>query len=210
MAVVGAPSLNERQLTSCPTPPRIASSLLDVTDSDLLSTLLADDALAGITTRPIGDLRSFRYQAGQVEGDVSMVRRIAQGRLDIIGHEVQRRQGSTDIAALDDLLYDLPDILADPSEAGAARSGRAVEINDPGVTAADLGARLDAVISPGELSGVGDLSDERLNESFSNVSAIEQELSDIRRRLHDRIDAVQQEIGRRYRDGEASIESFGR
>lgn len=181
-----------------------------MTDSDLLSSLLADDALADIGERPIADLRSFRYQAGQVESDVSLVRRIAQGRLDIIGHEVQRRKGSSDAAAVDDLLYDLPDILADPSEATAARSGRSVEINDPGETAAQLGTRLDAVISPGELSGVGDLADERLDESFVNVSAMEQELSDIRRQLHDRIDAVQQEIGRRYRDGEASIESFGR
>jgi len=181
-----------------------------VTDSDPLATLLADDALSDIGTRPIGDLRSFRYQAGQVESDVSLIRRIAQGRLDIIGHESQRRKGSSEVAAIDDLLYELPDILTDPSEATAARSGRAVEINDPGVTAANLGTRLDSVISPGELSGVGDLSDERLEQSFIKVSEMEQELSDLRRQLHDRIDAVQQEIGRRYRDGEASIESFGR
>ncbi len=180
-----------------------------MTDSDPLSTLLADDALADIGTRPIGDLRSYRYQASQVESDVSLVRRIAQGRLDIIGHEVQRRKGSSEPAALDDLLYELPDILADPTEASAP-SGRAIEINDPGVTAATLGTRLDAAISPGELSGVGELSDLRLDESFVRVSDMEQELSGIRRQLHDRIDAVQQEIGRRYRDGEASIESFGR
>lgn len=191
------------------TQPRITSSLLRVTDSDLLSTLLADDALADIGTRPIGDLRSFRYQAGQVESDVSLVRRIAQGRLDIIGHEVQRRTGSSEVAALDDLLYELPDILTDPSEASAP-SGRSIEINDPGVTAANLGTRLDAAISVGELSGVGDLSDERLNQSFMKVSDMEQELSDLRRQLHDRIDAIQQEIGRRYRDGEASLESFRR
>lgn len=189
---------------------RIASNLPRVTDSDPLSTLLADDALADIGTRPIGELRSFRYQAAQVESDVSLVRRIAQGRLDIIGHEVQRRTGSSEVAQLDDLLYELPEILSDPSEAAAARSGRAVEINDPGVTAANLGTRLDAAISPGELSGVGDLTDDRLDQSFVKVSEMEQELSDIRRQLHDRIDAVQQEIGRRYRDGEASIESFGR
>lgn len=187
----------------------IGSSLPTVTDADLLSTLLADDALADIGTRPIGDLRSFRYQAGQVESDVSLVRRIAQGRLDIIGHEVQRRKGTDEAAVIDDLLYDLPDILADPSEASAP-SGRAIEINEPGPTAAVLGTRLDAAIAPGELAGVGELSDQRLEESFVKVSTMEQELSDIRRQLHDRIDAVQQEIGRRYRDGEASIESLGR
>ncbi len=176
--------------------------------TDPLETLLADDALADIGTRPIAELRSFRYDAGRVEGDVSMVRRVAQGRLDIIGHEVQRRAGDADPGLLEDLLYDLPDILADPSESRAP-SGRAVEINEPGPVAATLGTRLDAVISPRELSGVGELDDDRLVEAFKRVEAMEHELSDLRRRLHDRIDAVQNEIGRRYRDGEASIEGLG-
>lgn len=173
-----------------------------------LSELLADDALDDIGTRPIGDLRSFRYQAGLVESDVSLVRRIAQGRLDIIGHEVQRRQGSADAVAIDDLLYDLPDILAEA--APATRSGRSVEINEPGPIATELGSRLDKAVAPGELAGVGDLSDQRLADAFARVSEMEQELSEYRRRLHDRIDAVQQEIGRRYRDGEASFETLGR
>ena len=174
----------------------------------MLSELLAHDALADIGTRPIGDLRSYRYQAGLVESDVSLVRRIAQGRLDIIGHEVQRRQGSTDAAAIDDLLYELPDILAEAPS--VARSGRSVQINEPGPTAAALGDRLDKAVAPGELAGVGDVPDARLAEAFARVSALEQELSGYRRRLHDRIDAVQQEIGRRYRDGEASFETLGR
>lgn len=177
--------------------------------TDPLDALLADDALADLGTRPIGELRSFRYEASHLEGDVSLVRRIAQGRLDIIGHEIQRRKGNAEPAQMNDLLYDLPDILTDPAEASAP-SGRAVEINEPGPVAASLGSRLDAVISPGELSGVGELSDERLEQTFSKVSGMEQEFSELRRRLHDRIDAVQAEIGRRYRDGEASIESFGR
>lgn len=177
--------------------------------TDPLAALLADDALADLGTRPIGELRSFRYEAGQVEGDVSLVRRIAQGRLDIVGHEIQRRKADTAPGQMNDLLYDLPDILADPTEASGP-SGRAVEINEPGPVAASLGSRLDAAISPGELSGVGELSDERVEQAFAKVSGMEQELSDLRRRLHDRIDAVQAEIGRRYRDGEASIESFGR
>ncbi len=176
--------------------------------TDPLATLLADDALANIGTRPITELRSFRYDANRVEGDVSMVRRVAQGRLDIIGHEVQRRAGDGDPGQLNNLLYDLPDIMADASETGAP-SGRAVEINEPGPVAATLGTRLDSVISPRELSGVGELDDDRLLEVFKRVEGMEQELSDLRRQLHDRIDAVQNEIGRRYRDGEASIEGLG-
>lgn len=177
--------------------------------TDPLDALLADDALADLTSRPIAELRSFRYRAARVEGDVSMVRRVAQGRLDIIGHEVQRRAGSAESADVNDLLYDLPEILTEAG-GGSAPSGRAVEINEPGETAAVLGARLDAVISPRQLSNVGELSDDQLLSCFQDVQAIEDELSGLRRSLHDRIDAVQQEIGRRYRDGEASIEGLGR
>jgi hypothetical protein len=36
----------------------------------------------------------------------------------------------------------------------------------------------------------------------------ENDLSALRRRLHERIDALQAEIGRRYRDGEASVDSL--
>ncbi len=176
--------------------------------TDPLATLLADDALADIGTRPIAELRSFRYDASRVEGDVSMVRRVAQGRLDIIGHEIQRRAGDADPGQLNNLLYDLPDIMAEASEASAP-SGRAIEINEPGPVAATLGTRLDSVISPRELSGVGELDDDRLLEVFKRVEGMEQELSDLRRQLHDRIDAIQNEIGRRYRDGEASIEGLG-
>jgi hypothetical protein len=177
--------------------------------NDPLAALLADDALVDISTRPMAELRSFRFRASRVEGDISLVRRIAQGRLDIIGHEVRRRAGDGDPAQLNDLLYDLPEILSDPAEASGP-SGRAVEINDPGEVAALMGAELDAVISPRELSGVGELADDHLFEVLQRVESMEEELSQIRRQLHDRIDAVQHEIGRRYRDGEASVEGLGR
>lgn len=176
--------------------------------TDPLAALLADDALADIGTRPMAELRSFRYDASRVESDVSLVRRIAQGRLDIIGHEVRRRAGDSDPTQLNDLLYDLPEILTDPGASGAP-SGRPVEITEPGEVAAAIGEQLDAVISPRELAGVGELADDHLLEVFQRVAAMEEELSEVRRRLHDRIDAVQHEIGRRYRDGEASIEALG-
>lgn len=175
---------------------------------DSLATLLADDALADISDVPMAELRSYRFDASRVESDISLVRRIAQGRLDIIGHEIRRRAGDSDPAQINDLLYDLPEILTDPG-ASSAPSGRPVEISEPGEVAAAKGAELDAVISPRELAGVGELADDHLLEVFHRVAAMEEELSQLRRQLHDRIDAVQHEIGRRYRDGEASIEALG-
>ncbi len=173
-----------------------------------LDQLLAADALDQLTSRPIAELREFRVACTAAEGDVSLTRRIAQGRLDIVGHEVRRRAGDvTGEPDLEGLLFDLPDILADaPNPSGP--SGRSVDVGEPGPLANELVGRLDGIASPALLAAVTEISDLDLRELFERMRSLEVELSSVRRQLHERIDAVQSEIGRRYRDGEASIESF--
>lgn len=174
-----------------------------------LDTLLAPEALVNLTTRPIAELRELRVACTRAEGDVSLARRVAQGRLDIVGHEVQRRAGAVDgEAQLTGLLFDLPDILADGEHPSGNPSGRPVDVNAPGATALELVARLDSAATPAQLSSVTDLGEGELRELFERIRGFEVELSAVRRQLHERLDAIQSEIGRRYRDGEASIESF--
>ncbi len=179
---------------------------------DALEKVLGDDLLEGLTARPIEAIRALRIECAQVEADVSLARRVVQGRLDIIGYEARRRNGDTDAAdALPGLLFDLPSLMTDePRPAGQPTmpGARQVSINAPGEVAAALVERLDAVASPGKLTGVGNLSDAELADLLERMRAYESELSTVRRRLHDRIDTFQAEIGRRYRDGEASVDSL--
>ena len=180
-----------------------------------LERLLDPEVLTGLTTRPIDQLRRIRVDCSQVEGDISLVRRVSQGRLDIVGHETRRRAGDEaaqgDVA---DLLFDLPEILSDapsaggPAAGGAVPGGRAVEVGEPGNVAAALVEQLDAMASPSDLAGIDQMTDQLLRELFERIRAFEVELSSIRRQLHERIDAIQAEIGRRYRDGEASVDSI--
>lgn len=136
-----------------------------------------------------------------------MARRVAQGRLDIVGHEVRRRSGDTGDAPSDvGVLFDLPDVLAEQSS--GSPSGRPITISDPGEVALKMVERLDRAASPADLSGVGQLSDDAVRELFERIRSFEVELSAVRRQLHERIDALQSEIGRRYRDGEASIDNL--
>lgn len=174
-----------------------------------LDRLLDPGILSELTTRPIDQLRRIRIECSQVEGDVSLVRRIAQGRLDIVGHENSRRAGGSDAEAdLPGLLFDLPEILSDSgSSGGSTPGGRAVIIGDPGPVAAELVERLDAMASPADLAGVENLADGKLVELFETIRSFEVEMSSTRRQLHERIDAIQGEIGRRYRDGEATVET---
>jgi hypothetical protein len=166
--------------------------------------LLASDVLDGIRTRPLPRLRELRGRCAVVESDVSMVRRLAQGRLDIVIHEARRRSGD----GVAGLLYDLPDILADESRKNHTPGSRPdVRVDGPGEVGGELMDRLEAIASPTVLSGVQHLDQGELDELFARISDYEHKLSKCRRSLHERIDAIQSEIGRRYRDGEASVDS---
>ncbi len=178
-----------------------------------LQRLLSDDLLADLPTRPMEDLRSIRNELTRGEGDVSLVRRIAQGRLDIVGREVGRRSGGAAPGPPSDepteLLFAMPDILADgDGTARSAGAARLTPVDEPGPVALASIEALDGVASPQELSGVGDLDGEGLAALFERLRAFEIELSTVRRTLHERIDRLQDEIARRYRDGEASVDTL--
>lgn len=188
-----------------------------------LQPLLADHLLDRLASADMDELRRLRVDLTRSEGDVSLVRRIAQGRLDIVGHEVGRRS-RTDAsgAAIEspstgpvgdpsDLLFDMPSILADaPTDPGtrSAGAGRVTPVSEPGPVAMGLLQSLDAIASPHQLSTVSELASEVLAPLFDSLREFEIELSSIRRTLHDRIDSIQGEIARRYRDGEASVDAL--
>lgn len=175
-----------------------------------LQRLLADDCLKGMTDMPLDRLRGLRVEASAAEGDVSFVRRVAQGRLDIVGHEAKRRAGgeAPNAAQVDDLLFDMPDILTDPAVDGAGRTPRAVPVLEPGKIALGLVDDLNKIASPSDLSGVANLDKGQLADLFDSLREFEVDMSAIRRQLHDRIDSMQDEIARRYREGEASVDAL--
>ncbi len=176
-----------------------------------LHRLLSDQMLVELQSKPIERLRQLRTEASTAEGDVSFVRRMAQGRFDIVGHERSRRSGAAEDASIDvsGLLFDMPDILKDDDNGGegGSRSGRHVEVLEPGKIALELGDQLDAVVSPSALAAVERLSEADLADLLDQLREFEVGLSQARRQLHDRIDMLQDEIARRYRDGEVTVDS---
>lgn len=175
---------------------------------DSIAQLLDPSAITGLGTRPIQELREVRLACADVERDVSLVRRMAQGRLDIVGHEFRRRKGADSEGAVDSLLFDLPDLMTDENTAGGIPGARHIDVNAPGEAATELFNHLDAQASPAVLSGIQEVSEPELREIFERIRAFEVEMSGTRRQLHERIDSVQSEIARRYRDGEASVDSL--
>jgi hypothetical protein len=177
-----------------------------------LQRLLSDDLLANTRSHTMERLRSIRVELNTAEGDVSFVRRVTQGRLDIVGHEVARRSNpdteSSEVGAgVNDLLFDMPDILTD-DRSGNRGANRPVTVGEPGPIAEALLADLDSIASPSQLSGVATMAQGDLADLLDSLRQFEIDLSSARRSLHDRIDGIQEEIARRYRDGEASIDAL--
>lgn len=185
-----------------------------------LQRLLADDLLTDFGSVEMDDLRQLRVELTRAEGDVSLVRRITQGRLDIVGHEVGRRgrpdgpeeaDATGPVGDPTELLFEMPDILTDDAAAPGARSAGAARLNpvsEPGPVAMSLLGGLDGIACPHQLSTVAELTSDVLADLFDRLRQFEIEQSSVRRRLHDRIDAIQDEIARRYRDGEASVDAL--
>lgn len=199
-----------------------------------LQRLMAPEMLDDLRAEQLPRLRDLRVQLTQAEGDVSFVRRVTQGRLDIVGHEVARRERRAaaaaagrdepdegpQVASASGLLFDMPDILNDADRGGAAvppanladvphtMPARMVQVLEPGDIALALIDDLDRVASPGDLAQVEQLEPGQLADLFDRLRTYEVDLSSSRRTLHDRIDRIQDEIARRYRDGEATVDSL--
>ena len=182
-----------------------------------LQRFLAPSFLEGLESRSMEELRSARTEVQEAEVAVSYVRRVVQGRLDIVEAERRRRsdpgagQGGPEHAGDDhtSIVEDLPGILADPGHSGrGAGPGRLPMHMDPGEHAADLVAGVDREVDPNKLTELDSLSQSELDVVTDSLRDIERQLSDQRHSFHGLLDALQAEMVRRYRSGEATVDNL--
>jgi len=170
--------------------------------TDDVDRVLLADYLGDLPSRPIEEIRSMRAECRAVEDKVSYLRRMVQGRLDIVAADMRRRSEGGSPDDLPSLVDRLPDILG--SESRAAGPGRLpsglVSVDDD-----DLTADLDAVAGAGVLDALPELGDGELADLARRIGDLEREVSDRRKALFARIDALQAELARRYRTGEANV-----
>ncbi len=91
--------------------------------TDEVDRVLADDWMDDLQSRPITDIRAMRDEVRAVEDKVSYLRRIIQGRADIVAADLRRRREGGSPLDLDTLIEQLPDILSDKG-AGPGGPGR--------------------------------------------------------------------------------------
>lgn len=170
-----------------------------------LEQLLAPGYLDGLEQRTLPELRAMRVACQEVETGLSLLRRVVQGHLDIVGLEVERRASGRDPGDRDELLARLPELLADRT-AGSG-PGRLAFLMAPESLDPVLEAELAALVGPGAVNA-SVLDADALQALAMGLSDLEAAVSDRRRALFGRIDAVQEEITRRYRSGDASVDAL--
>lgn len=166
---------------------------------------IIEEGPGDVRSRSIEDIRSLRAEAQALEAGLSFVRRIVQARLDIVGAEIARRKSGGAPSEVADLVASLPGILSDRVKAPGF--GRLPQILAP-ADMTGLMREVDEIAPVDTLTQLGDHPDDELAELANRLGEHERAVSDKRRALHDVIDAVQADLTRRYKTGEASVESL--
>ncbi|WP_447038845.1 RsiG family protein [Streptomyces sp. DSM 118878] len=161
-----------------------------------------------LAARRLGELRGLRRAAQQDEADLSYVRRLLQGRIDILRAELARRKDPSDPLASspDAAVVDrLSEILAD-APARHRSSARHVTLGTPhGEEYRRLATDMLAEV---ELSDLAARTDEELHTAMGRLVRYEQQVSRRRQLLQRTADDCSAEITRRYREGEAQVDDL--
>lgn len=171
-----------------------------------LDALLEPAYLEGLPKLPIDEIRIRRDQANEVEVGLSYVRRLIQGRLDIVLAEVRQRETGDSGGDVSELVQRLPEILGDRVRGPGV--GRMPTLMTPTELDSSQVERLDAIVDAGALATLPQLSDGELGQVVDALAYLEHEVSIERRSVHDVIDRLQDELVRRYKSGEANVDTL--
>ncbi|WP_329381574.1 AmfC protein [Streptomyces sp. NBC_01351] len=149
------------------------------------------------------ELRALRRDAQRDEADLSYVRRLLQGRIDILRAELARRADPE--APVADRVDRLSEILADAPSSRSA-SARHVTLGTPHSEEYRLLAA--EMLADVELSDLSARTDDELYDGMARLVRYEQQVSRRRRQLQRTVDDCSAEITRRYREGEAQVDDL--
>ncbi len=174
--------------------------------NSLLASLLDPAYVEGLSTLAIEVVRARRTEATEVEVGLSYVRRLVQGRLDIVLEEAQRRTTGASGGDVADLVERLPGILGENVRAPGI--GRLATMMAPVDTEPPEVDRIDSIVDAARLATLPQLNDEELHAIVEQLAEFEREVSARRHALHHVIDQLQEELVRRYKSGEASVDAL--
>ncbi|WP_405501294.1 ABC transporter substrate-binding protein [Streptomyces niveus] len=146
------------------------------------------------------ELRALRRDATRDEADLSYLRRLLQGRIDILRAELARRAAPETpvVDRLSEILADTPSLHRSSARHVTLSTPRSEEFR---LLAAEALAEV-------ELSDLEARTDAELHAAMGRLVSHEQQVSQRRYLLQRTADECSAEIARRYREGEAQVDDL--
>jgi ribosomal protein L17 len=163
--------------------------------------VLAPEYVADLGQLDLTEVRARRDDAAQEETDLSYLRRLLHGRIDIVKAEQKRRVEGGSSSVVERLVEILSDNAVGTTPVGSGRH----QTMEPSRAEAHR-RHVEALVSDADLSDVGSLPAERLDLARRTYVAEEASVSQRRREVQRVVDALNDEIGSRYRAGSASVD----
>jgi hypothetical protein len=151
--------------------------------------------LDDIEGRSLEDLRARRDECMAEREYLSLLRRLVQGRAEILKAELASREGSGDDRPLVDRLSE---ILA--SDQPVTSRGEAMRVSLPEEEMLLARRRIERLVADAGISDPSALDDARLKEAVDVLAGEEREVSEQRGDVHRVLDALQDELKRRYKE----------
>lgn len=164
--------------------------------------VLDEGFLDGLVDMPVEDVRERRRDAEQEEVDLSYLRRLLHGRIDLVKAEIRRRDPAY---AGGSVIDELTAILTDPRPTTRGL-GRHLTIEPSRVD--EHRRAVEALVADAFISDVGGRSDDELDAALERLTTAEADVSAVRKQVQHVADALSDELGRRYREGVASIDEL--
>ncbi|HZQ27634.1 MAG TPA: hypothetical protein VFA94_08045 [Acidimicrobiales bacterium] len=172
-----------------------------------IETILSPSYVEDLDALAMAEVRQRRDESQEAADILSYLRRLVQGRLDIVHADLERRAGGqpSDLASLVERL-EKGEIIAEHTRTGGV--GRLPTSFGPVETDGWISQELDDIIDARRLSTLPELDDAGVRAIADQLSELERKVSAQRATLHEITNRLQEEIVRRYKSGEATVDSL--
>jgi hypothetical protein len=177
--------------------PRSAQRESLVTDGNRRVDRIRDPSyVEGLGDRSLDDVRALREECLAEREYLSLLRRLVQGRAEILKAELDARGGTDDRGPL---VERLGAILAGDEHGGASR-GEALKIGVPDEELLLARRRIERLVADAGISDPQTLDDDQLAEAVEILAREEHAVSEARSAVIAVLDVVQDELKRRYKE----------
>jgi hypothetical protein len=173
----------------------------DETGNRRIDRIKRADYAQGLEELSLDDVRDRRDECRAELEYLSLLRRLVQGRAEILKAEVERRRDPQDSGSLVDRLAE---ILA-PDESHVSSRGAAVQVGVPDDELAIARRRVERLVADAGISDPGSLPDDSLATAVDLLFSEERSVSADRAQVISVLEAVQDELKRRYKEDVSQV-----